>query len=114
MLENPNPYLLGFTSQNIDQLSGDDAGIKRRILSILNEEYPLEREQYNAYKESKDSLGAFILVSKLKHKLGLLGLDKAYDGATSHANALREGSWVHMDDFDRILQALEQSILSLK
>ena len=97
----------------IDQLSGDDAAFKIKMISIIKKELPLERIAYKEYLRQKDFKQTAQCVHKLKHKISVLGLEKSYYLAEQFEDNLKEGSLTLQSDFDTIIASMHNFVNSL-
>ena len=62
----------------IDQLCGEDDAFKKKMITIIKKELPLEIVAYHKSREDLDYKLASECVHKLKHKISILGLEKSY------------------------------------
>ena len=92
----------------IKELSGGDTDFEQKILHILHEEFPQEKEAFYTYLKQKDFGLAADLVHKLKHKVSILGLTQGYTLATLFEEELREGNLQQLDQFDGVLSSITQ------
>ncbi len=97
----------------IDQLSGDDAAFKIKMISIIKKELPLEIIAYKEYLRQKDFKQTAQCVHKLKHKISVLGLEKSYYLAEQFIDNLKEGSLTLQSDFDTIIASMHNFVNSL-
>ena len=97
----------------IDQLSGDDAAFKIKMISIIKKELPLEIIAYKEYLRQKDFKQTAQCVYKLKHKISVLGLEKSYYLAEQFEDNLKEGSLTLQSDFDTIIASMHNFVNSL-
>lgn len=97
----------------IDQLSGDDAAFKIKMISIIKKELPLEIIAYKEYLRQKDFKQTAQCVHKLKHKISVLGLEKSYYLAEQFEDNLKEGSLTLQSDFDTIIASMHNFVNSL-
>ncbi|MBE7640586.1 Hpt domain-containing protein [Salegentibacter sp. BLCTC] len=98
----------------IQQLSGGDKDFEIELLKVIKRELPGEIEvfrkntQNRAYKNASDS------VHKLKHKISILGFEKAYHLAELYEAELREGQNNKQPEFEEILEKMLRFIKSQK
>jgi HPt (histidine-containing phosphotransfer) domain-containing protein len=102
-MEQPN-------SKYIDELSGNDAIFKQKIITILKTELPQEIESYKNCMTSKNYKATAEMVHKLKHKISVLGLEKSYYLGEKFEENLKENSLDLQPEFEEIL-ALMQSFV---
>ena len=60
--------------------------MKKKIISILKDEFAKEIIIYHTNIKTKNYLHAAENVHKLKHKISILGLEKSYQIAIRHEN----------------------------
>ena len=87
----------------IQSLSGGDENFEKKIISIIKDEFPKERESCFDNLKTKDYLGAAEKVHKLKHKISILGLEKSYEIAVEFEKNLRENNADLEGDFRIIM-----------
>ncbi|MFN0188317.1 MAG: Hpt domain-containing protein [Bacteroidia bacterium] len=97
-------------SEYIDQLSGDNAEFRKKLIGILQRELPEEVETYQSQIQNQNYLLAAGSVHKLKHKIGMLGLDKSYYIAEKFEDNLKENSTVLQAEFDEIIQIMQEFV----
>lgn len=97
----------------IEELSGGDIQFKEKLLSIVKTEFPVEVSVY----EENINVGAFEKaaenVHKLKHKFGILGLEKGYQVAIDYEENLKMGSTQLQEEFEKILKKISLFISTL-
>lgn len=90
----------------IQELSGGDTNFEARLKGVIKAEFPIELAEY----ESNMTLSAFAKaaenVHKIKHKLGILGMEKSYELAIRYEEKLREGSLEHQTEFEEVLSVV--------
>ena len=97
----------------INELSGDNASFKKRLIIILKNELPEEIKYYNYYKEQSDYPQMFQMVHKLKHKITVLGLEKSYYIAEEYESNLKNNSTELQADFESILSKKQEFVTLL-
>lgn len=100
-------------SEYIDQLSGDNAEFRKKLIGILQRELPEEVETYQSQIQNHNYLLAADSVHKLKHKIAMLGLDKSYYIAEQFEDNLKEDSTVLQSDFEMILEIMKEFVAKL-
>lgn len=90
----------------INQLANGDESIKNRLIQVMKEELPIEIENYNANIEKLNWLGAAENVHKLRHKIGFLGLENAYQLSYEYEQNLREQSVLLRKEFETVLKKI--------
>ena len=97
----------------IKQLSGGDETFEAKLISVIQLEFPEEKEIYlkniaaKNYKETAEN------VHKLKHKISILGLEKSYEVAVKYEENLKTNSSVLKEEFDSILKIITQYLITL-
>ena len=100
-------------SEYIDQLSGDNAEFRKKLIGILQRELPEEVETYQSQIQNQNYLLAAGSVHKLKHKVAMLGLDKSYYIAEQFEDNLKENSTVLQPEFEMILEIMKEFVAKL-
>ena len=100
-------------SDYIDQLSGDNAEFRKKLISILQRELPEEVQNYQSQIQAKNYALAAASVHKLKHKVSILGLNKSYYIAEQFEDNLKEGSLELQQDFDLIIEIMQDYVKKL-
>lgn len=108
MIMNDAPNLI-----YVKALSGGDVVFEEKLLTVIKKEYLEEKKTY--YDNLK--LKKFPLVAenvhKLKHKIGILGLEKSYELAVDYENNLKEGNSTLKDEFENVLQNITSFLSTL-
>jgi|KNS7NT10metaT_FD_contig_71_665821_length_5308_multi_4_in_0_out_0_2 hypothetical protein len=97
----------------INALAKGDDEVKKMILEVLIEEFPLEKESYFNYFNLKDFKKTQEIVHKIKHKISVLGLDKSYELANIYENNLLNSSIENHKDFEKTLEVISSFIKSI-
>ncbi|MBL4604708.1 MAG: Hpt domain-containing protein [Flavobacteriaceae bacterium] len=74
----------------IKELSDGDLSFEKKLISLLKHELPIEFEEFLKNFEERNFIKTAGNVHKLKHKISILGLTKAYEEASRYENDLRE------------------------
>lgn len=94
------------TLTQINKISGNNDDFRERLISILKNELISEVSTY----QKNLSLGKYIEcaenVHKLKHKIGILGLEKSYEVAVFFEEDLRNSNLKNKSAFDDILKLM--------
>jgi HPt (histidine-containing phosphotransfer) domain-containing protein len=96
-----------------NQIADGDEHIITTLTSILKNEFPEQLEDYNKciselkYEEAAEAL------HKLKHKIGLLGLENGYKIANDYEHNLREYNLQNKNEFEAILKNITNFIKKL-
>lgn len=94
----------------IHQLSGGDPIFEEKLISIIKKEFPEEKERYYKHVEEKNYKLTAEDVHKLKHKISILGLELSYHFAETYENELLENDISKIDEFEEILQSMQNFI----
>ncbi len=97
----------------INQLSGDNAEFKAKIIAIIKKELPEEKALYDSQMDNNDFMNAAQSVHKLKHKTSILGLEVSYYIAGSYEDNLKKNSTELQNEFDAILNSMQQFVNNL-
>jgi HPt (histidine-containing phosphotransfer) domain-containing protein len=97
----------------ISSLSGGDKTFERKLIDIIKEEFPKEKEIYFNNINTRNKKLASEIVHKLKHKISMLGLEKSYKVAAAFENNLLEGRLELQEDFEGILQIMTNYLKQL-
>lgn len=97
----------------IQNMSGGDTSFEQKLIAIIKEEFPEEKEVYLNNLKNKNYKLAASNVHKLKHKISILGLEKSYDTAVAFENNLLEGDSTLQDEFKSILTVITNYLKDL-
>ena len=97
----------------INQLAGEDAAIKKKLIHIIKTEFPEEKKEY--YRSIEIGLFPRIEenVHRVKHKISILGLTKGYEIANAFEYNLRKLDLKGKEDFEKILIVITQYIKTI-
>jgi HPt (histidine-containing phosphotransfer) domain-containing protein len=90
----------------VEQLAGGDKSLRKRLIDIIKNEFPEEKEAYYKSLKNKDYKKTEENVHRLKHKIIILGLEENYKIANKFEHDLREFNLDRVEDFDKILIAI--------
>lgn len=93
-----------------EKLSNQNANFKQRLIDVLKYELPLEIADYQNHIKKNDLKKAAEAVHKLKHKIGVLGMEKGYLEVEQYENNLREGSKSLQLEFEQTIKIIEQFV----
>lgn len=97
----------------IKQLSGGDKTFENKLISVIQLEFPEEKETYlkniaaKKYKKTAEN------VHKLKHKISILGLESSHKIALQYEENLKENNDALRNDFESILNTITQYLTVL-
>jgi HPt (histidine-containing phosphotransfer) domain-containing protein len=97
----------------INQLAKDDEVLRNRLLMVLTNEFPIEVQNYETYCLQSDFLKMSECVHKLKHKIGILGLENAYHIAAQFEDQLKNGSAELQVSFEKTLKNIDYFLKEL-
>lgn len=97
----------------IDQICEDDDGFKKKMITIIKKELPLEILEYHKSMEAHNYKNAAENVHKLKHKISIFGLEKGYDITNEYENDLFNGIIKSPNEFESILQLIQRFVNGL-
>jgi HPt (histidine-containing phosphotransfer) domain-containing protein len=97
----------------INALSGGDNAFKARLIKVIKDEFPNETAQYFQHLKIENYTKAAADVHKLKHKISILGLEKSYELAFEHEEALLNKDVSLASQFKEILTFIEQCLTNL-
>lgn len=102
-MEQPN-------SEYINQLAGNNAEFKSKLIGILKKELPEEVEIYHQFITQQNFKLAAGSVHKLKHKVSILGLEKSYYIAEEFEENLKVNTTNLQTDFEKILKRMQNFV----
>lgn len=97
----------------IYNMSGGDKAFEQKMISIIKDELPKEIVQFNEAMEAADLQLAAQSVHKIKHKIGLFGLENSYLKANEFEQNLNANSELLKEEFMDILNNMTTFINSL-
>lgn len=97
----------------IKEIAGGNEEFEKKFLSIIQVEFPKEKEDYSNLLNSGELEESAKVVHKIKHKLGILGLSNGYKMAIKYEEDLKIGNTALKEDFEGVLNAVEEFILKI-
>ena len=97
----------------IDKLADGDTKIRERLISVLKNEFPTEVMQYNEAITSQNYSEAAELVHKIKHKFGLLGLEKSYYISKKYEQNLKNNLTNDQIHFEKTITIIEEFLKNI-
>ncbi len=97
----------------INQLASGNELVEKRLINVLKEEFPQEVLIYSNDMEKLNLTEAAESVHKIRHKIGLLGLENGYHLSYEYEQNLRDGSIMFKDDFEIVLKKITKFITNL-
>lgn len=105
-MEEPNiEYIL--------KLARGEESVRRRLVNVLQYELPVEIEGYYTNIKSNQWQQAAFYVHKIKHKIGILGLEESYAMAEIYETQLAENRTDLQTDFEKTLPLMLNFVNSL-
>lgn len=92
------------------KLSNNNASFKQKLIEVVKYELPLEIDFYLNCITQEEWEKAAGTVHKLKHKIGILGMEKSYNVADKYEKNLREGSKEMQSEFEESLTVINQFV----
>ncbi len=97
----------------IKEISGGNEDFEKKFLTIIQTEFPKEKSDYIGCLEDDNLEESAKIVHKIKHKLGILGLTGGYKLAVKYEEDLKYGDTKLREEFQEILQSVEEFILKM-
>ncbi|WP_417368335.1 Hpt domain-containing protein [Flavobacterium beibuense] len=94
----------------IDQLAGDDAPFRQKLIDTIKSELPTEIDTYKSYLSVDNYSATAGSVHKLKHKISVMGMEKSYYIAEEFEKNLKNNSLDLQADFEAILASMQNYI----
>lgn len=97
----------------VDELAGDDIEFRNQFITIIKDEFPLEKDEYLGHVSNNRIKETAEIVHKLKHKFTILGLEESYKLAVNYEKELLEGKNDCEPSFKAVLQTIEAYIKTI-
>ncbi len=97
----------------IKELAAGSDTFEQKLISILKREFPEEQKEFLANYNSKAFTKAAENVHKLKHKIGMLGLETGYQTTIDFEEGLKENNDELYPKFMLILESIELFLKTL-
>jgi len=97
----------------IKKLADGSIEFELKMIKILKEEYPKEKEKFLEYFENDSLMKAADLIHKIKHKFSMLGMEDEYMFSVDFEEQVRAGNIVNYPDFLAILNITDNYIKEL-
>lgn len=91
----------------IDKLAAGDEAIRKRLISVLKQEFPIEVAIYREQILNSIYLQAAESVHKIRHKIGLLGLENSYFSSKIYEQNLRNNVLQNQINFENTINKIE-------
>ena len=92
------------------KLSHENAGFKQKLIDVIKHELPLEIAVYEEHIKKNDLKKAAESVHKLKHKVGVLGMEKGYCEVEQYERNLKEGNKTLQFEFEQTIRIIDQFV----
>lgn len=106
MIEQPN---LNY----VDELAGEDIEFRNQFITIIKDEFPLEKKEYHDHVSNKRIKATAEIVHKLKHKFNILGMENSYKLAVTYEMELLDGKNGSESKFNEVLETIEKYIKTI-
>lgn len=106
MIEQPN---LAY----VDNLAGDDLEFRAQFITIIKDEFPVEKEEYLGHVANGKNKETAEIVHKLKHKFNILGMENSYRLAVDYEKELLAGEQGSETKFKSVLETIEAYIKTI-
>ena len=94
----------------IIKLSGNEEIVKQKLINVLKYELPLEIEAYYVSIRLNKMKQTAFCVHKLKHKIGILGLEQSYYIGEEYENQLIKNEKKLQIEFEKILSLIQNFV----
>lgn len=106
MVETPN-------LDYIKEIAGGNDEFEKKFIAIIQKEFPKEKEDYQSLLDGGELEESAKVVHKLKHKLGILGMNGGYKMAIRYEEELKTGDTSLKEDFATVLTSVEDFIFKI-
>ena len=97
----------------IKKLADGSREFEEKMIEILKEEYPREKELFLEYFDNDHLMKAADMIHKIKHKFSMLGMEDEYMFSVDFEEQLRVENIVNYPDFLAILNITDNYIKEL-
>ncbi|MFV0566036.1 MAG: Hpt domain-containing protein [Flavobacteriaceae bacterium] len=91
----------------IKKIADGDNNIERKLISIIKNEFPTEKKEFEQQLLDKKLTQASFTVHKLKHKFVVLGFESQYELINNFEKQLQNSNTALLPEFKTILSQLE-------
>jgi HPt (histidine-containing phosphotransfer) domain-containing protein len=91
----------------IDEIAENDIVFKNKLISIIKNEFPIEKDEFLKNITENNFLLASQNVHKLKHKINMLGLKKGSEIAIKFENELLKKNNNLKEEFIEVIKLIE-------
>jgi len=97
----------------INDLAGDDADFRTKLVGVIKTELPTEIAEYTTSISQNDYPKAVAHVHKLKHKISVMGMEEGYHLAESYEQELKENKTGLAPKFNEVLTLMQEFATAL-
>lgn len=97
----------------IQELAMGSKEFKNKLIDIIQREFPEEKSELIQNIDTKNLIKAAELVHKLKHKIGMLGLEGGYVLAEDFEEGLKKEDPSLWGEFAKILEKIEDFLIEI-
>ncbi|WP_299260253.1 Hpt domain-containing protein [uncultured Aquimarina sp.] len=97
----------------INELSAGSEEFKQKIITIMKKEFPEEKKEFLTNYNNQVFLKTAENVHKLKHKIGMLGLENGYRVAIDFEDELKQHNSQLFQEFMLILNSIENFLKTI-
>lgn len=97
----------------IELIAGEDKDFRQTLIDIIKKELPQETNDYRTNLKDENFKMAAEHVHKLKHKIGIFGLENGYKMASSYETELKQGSKSLEPEFEALLVTMATFVNTL-
>lgn len=97
----------------IKTLSGGDLDFEKKIIEILKQEFPEEKDVYENCITQENFKETAEIVHKIKHKMSIIGLEKSYELAVNYEKKLLNNSTELREEFESVLETMQNYVKNL-
>ena len=97
----------------VESMSGGDKDFEANVIAVMSSELQQEIKAFDDAIVAKDLKLAAQSVNKIKHKVGLLGLEKGYKTTADFEASLKNGQLEGLKSFRTILESITNFVNTL-
>lgn len=97
----------------LDQLAAENSSVRESILRVMIHEFEQDLQEYKKAKISGDWSTTSNCVLRLKHKIGILGMDYSYQIANRYEKELQRNSDRFAIEFEAVLDEIQKFITTI-
>ncbi|MFD0964849.1 Hpt domain-containing protein [Pseudofulvibacter geojedonensis] len=104
---------MGPNLKKIEEISDGDDVFKKKMIDIIKQEFPKEKQDYYFYLEQNKYQESALIIHKLKHKINLLDLEEGFKLAQDFEVELKNNKLDLKDSFEELLATIEAYLTTL-